>query len=114
MIGVGRENGTKAITEHGFSYFCSLEFRRDELVSRWRDRPWEVSVATTPDYYEVLQVSPNADTEIIEAAYRRLALKWHPDRNPGDPVAAERMRLLNDSHAILSDPRMALTFCDLV
>jgi curved DNA-binding protein CbpA len=59
----------------------------------------------TPDYYELLQVSPNADAEIIQVAYRRLARKWHPDVNPGDPFAYERMKLLNEAYETLSDPR---------
>jgi curved DNA-binding protein CbpA len=61
-------------------------------------------MATSPDYYEVLQVSPNADEEVIQAAYRRLAMKWHPDRNPGDPFADSQIKLLNDAYAMLSDP----------
>src|SRR5262249_4979698 len=52
-----------------------------------------------------LQVSPNAEDEIIQAAYRRLAQKWHPDRNPGDPSASEHMKLLNEAYAVLSDPQ---------
>jgi preprotein translocase subunit Sec63 len=55
------------------------------------------------DYYGLLQVDPRADTEVIEAAYRRLARKWHPDANP-DPEAAERMRALNEAYAVLGDP----------
>jgi curved DNA-binding protein CbpA len=61
-------------------------------------------MSTSPDYYEVLQVSPNADAEIIQITYRRLALKTHPDKNPGDQAAAERMRLLNEAYEVLSDP----------
>jgi hypothetical protein len=56
-----------------------------------------------PDYYEILQVSPNAEDEIIQAAYRRLAQKWHPDRRPGDPSASEHMKLLNEAYEVLSD-----------
>lgn len=61
-------------------------------------------MSTTRDYYEILQVSPNADTEVIQVAYRRLAKKWHPDHNPGDPVAAERMREINEAFRFLSNP----------
>ncbi len=57
-----------------------------------------------PDYYEVLQVSPNADTEIIQAAYKRLVDKWQNDRRPGDSAAFERLALLNEATTILSDP----------
>jgi curved DNA-binding protein CbpA len=56
-----------------------------------------------PDLYAVLQVDPRAEPEIIEAAYRRLARKWHPDANP-DPAAGARMRELNAAYAVLGDP----------
>jgi len=56
-----------------------------------------------PDYYEILQVSPNADVEFIVAAYKRLVEKWHLDRQPGDPKAFERLTLLDKALAILTD-----------
>ncbi len=54
------------------------------------------------DLYEVLQVSPKAEAEVIEAAYKRLALKYHPDRNPGLQANA-RMQELNAAYAVLGD-----------
>lgn len=57
----------------------------------------------SPDYYEVLQVHPAADPEVIQAAYRRLALKYHPDVNPG-PQAQQRMAQLNAAYEVLRDP----------
>ena len=59
---------------------------------------------TTPDYYEVLQVSPKAEVDIIGAPYKRLAFKWHPDRRPGDSSASEQMWLLKEAYATHSDP----------
>jgi len=53
--------------------------------------------------YELLQVSENADQEIIQAAYRRLMLRYHPDRN-SEPNAADMTQRLNDAYAVLSDP----------
>ena len=58
-------------------------------------------MAGLPDYYAILQVHPRADKEIIEAAYRRLAAKHHPDKNPS-PDAAERMKQLNVAYDVLS------------
>jgi curved DNA-binding protein CbpA len=55
------------------------------------------------DYYEILQVSPNAEREVIDAAYRRLARKYHPDVYTG-PDAAQRMRELNEAYEALGDP----------
>jgi hypothetical protein len=57
------------------------------------------------DYYDVLQVSQNADEEVIRAAYRLLATRLHPDRMPGDPNAAEQMKLVNEAYEVLSDRR---------
>ena len=56
------------------------------------------------DYYGILQVSPNAEQEVIEAAYRQLARKYHPDVYSG-PDAAQRMRELNEAYEVLGDPR---------
>lgn len=58
------------------------------------------------DYYEVLEVSPNASLEVIEAAYKRLAQKYHPDRNVGDSDAARRMTEINHARDVLTDPTL--------
>lgn len=55
-----------------------------------------------PDYYVVLQVDPRAESEVIEAAYRRLAAKYHPDVNHS-PEALQRMKLLNVAYETLSN-----------
>jgi molecular chaperone DnaJ len=57
------------------------------------------------DYYDVLGIDRNADDAAIKQAYRRLAIKYHPDRNPGDRQAVERMKELNEAYAVLSDPQ---------
>lgn len=57
----------------------------------------------TDDPYRVLQVDPSAEAEVIEAAYRRLVRKYHPDVNPA-PEAAVRMRQLVEAYAVLRDP----------
>lgn len=55
------------------------------------------------DYYEVLGVSREASAEEIKSAYRKLALRWHPDRNPGDAEAEERFKAAAEAYAVLSD-----------
>jgi len=56
------------------------------------------------DYYEVLQVSPNAEFEVIQAAYRRLSMKYHPDRNYASSECNQKMRSLNAAYGVLSNP----------
>jgi curved DNA-binding protein CbpA len=62
-----------------------------------------------PDYYEVLQVHPRAESEVIRAAYRTLARKYHPDLG-GDP---SRMIAINDAWDVLGDPRRRAEYDEL-
>ncbi len=56
------------------------------------------------DYYELLGVGRKADPDEIKKAYRELARKWHPDRNPDDPEAEERFKQIQAAYDVLSDP----------
>jgi hypothetical protein len=56
------------------------------------------------NYYDVLNVAQGASEEVIRAAYRALSQKYHPDRNPHNPQAHQRMTEINQAYAVLSDP----------
>jgi curved DNA-binding protein CbpA len=58
---------------------------------------------SVPDPYKILQVDPEAEDEVIEAAYKRLARKYHPDVSP-DPASVERMVRINQAWEMLRDP----------
>ncbi|WP_424246017.1 DnaJ-class molecular chaperone [Elusimicrobium posterum] len=55
------------------------------------------------DYYQILEVAKNADEVEIKASYRKMAMKYHPDRNPGNKEAEARFKEVNEAFSVLSD-----------
>lgn len=55
------------------------------------------------EYYEILEVAREATLEDIKGNYRRLALRYHPDKNPGDKMAEEQFKLISEAYQVLSD-----------
>ena len=60
------------------------------------------------DYYEILGLSKSASDNEIKSSYRKLAMKYHPDRNPGDKKAEEKFKEISESYEILKDPQKKL------
>ena len=60
-------------------------------------------MAAKRDYYEVLSVSKDADVTAIKSAYKKLAIKYHPDKNPGDKAAEEKFKEAAEAYGVLSD-----------
>jgi molecular chaperone DnaJ len=61
-------------------------------------------LAIKRDYYEVLGVGRSATNDELKRAFRKLAMQYHPDRNPDDPMAAERFKECSEAYEVLSDP----------
>ena len=62
------------------------------------------------EYYEILEITKDADSGDIKKAYRKQALKFHPDRNEGDKEAEEKFKLVNEAYQVLSDPEKRATY----
>jgi molecular chaperone DnaJ len=60
-------------------------------------------MSTKRCYYETLEVDRNADESRLKAAFRKLAMKWHPDRNPGDATSELRFKEINEAYEVLKD-----------
>src|SRR6476619_1044840 len=60
-------------------------------------------MSTKRCYYETLEVERTADESKLKAAFRKLAMKWHPDKNPGDATSEVKFKEINEAYEILKD-----------
>ncbi|XP_038903301.1 dnaJ homolog subfamily B member 1-like [Benincasa hispida] len=66
------------------------------------------------NYYKILQVDPNANDDDLKKAYRKLAMKWHPDKNPENKTDAEaKFKKISEAYDVLSDPRRRVVYDQL-
>src|SRR5512140_229562 len=65
------------------------------------------------DYYQILGVERSASADDVRKAYRKLAMQYHPDRNPGDKQAEERFKEINEAYQVRSDPQKRARFDQL-
>jgi len=65
------------------------------------------------DYYKILGVDKKASTEDIKKAYRKLAVKYHPDKNPGNKQAEEKFKEINEANTVLTDPEKRKQYDEL-
>lgn len=56
------------------------------------------------DFYEILGVTKSANEEVIKKAYRKLAMQYHPDKNPGDKAAEDKFKEAAEAYEVLSNP----------
>lgn len=61
-------------------------------------------MSSSKDFYEILGVSRDADADVIKKSYRKLAMQFHPDKNPGDREAEEKFKAAAEAYGVLSDP----------
>ncbi len=67
-------------------------------------------MAPRRDYYEILGLSRDAAAEDIKKAYRKMAVQYHPDKNPGDPEAEDRFKELGEAYEVLSNPEKRVLY----
>ena len=60
---------------------------------------------TSRDYYEILGVPRDADQAAVKSAFRKLAMKLHPDQNPGCKVSEDKFKEIGEAYSVLSDPQ---------
>src|SRR5918992_4560957 len=60
-------------------------------------------MSTKRCYYETLEVERNADESKLKSAFRKLAMKWHPDRNPGDATSEMKFKEITEAYEVLKD-----------
>lgn len=70
----------------------------------------KVLIMAKRDYYEVLSITRTASEEEIKKAFRKLAMKYHPDRNPGNKDAEEKFKEVNEAYAVLSDAKKRASY----
>ena len=64
------------------------------------------------DYYEVLEVARTSTDQELKSAYRKLAMRYHPDKNPGDASAEEKFKEAAEAYTVLSDAEQRLSECE--
>ncbi len=64
------------------------------------------------DYYEVLGVNKSSNKDEIKKAYRKLAVKYHPDKNKGDKSAEEKFKEASEAYHVLSDEKRKTNYCN--
>lgn len=93
--------------------FVEQLLTEEQMLSRLKTMGMALSATAGSEskrtYYQVLQVDPAADPEVIDAAFRRLARKYHPDTST-DPDASSRMREILEAKEILADPDRRLRY----
>jgi len=107
-------NNNYSDNEYFHQFFAQQQYQQQQQQQQYQQQQQQAPpikrVEDNRSYYEILEVEKSASPAQIKKAYYKMAIKYHPDKNPDDPEAEEKFKNVNEAYSILSDPEKKKTY----